>query len=51
MDFDLEKIGIKNAAMKAADKSLLLATGSKFGRRALAEICEVDAFAEVVSEA
>ena len=50
MDFDLEKIGIKKAAMKASDKSLLLATGSKFGRRALAEICGIDAFAEVVSD-
>ena len=49
-DFDLEKIAIKKAAIRAAQKSYLLATRSKFGRKALAVIAELDDFTEVVSE-
>jgi len=50
MDFDLEKISIKKAAMKAARRSLLLATQNKFGRSALAVIAHVDQFDEVVKQ-
>lgn len=49
MDFDLEKIAIKKAAMASAGQSHLLATQSKFGRTALAMICERDRFASIVS--
>ena len=50
MDFDLDKIAIKKAAINAAHSSMLLATRSKFGRSALAVIHEKDRFEYVVSE-
>lgn len=50
MDFDLDKIAIKKAAMNAAQKSLLLATQSKFGRTALAMIAQTDQFDTVVTQ-
>lgn len=49
MDFDLDKIAIKKAAMNAAQKSLLLATRNKFGRTALAVIADTEQFEEVVT--
>lgn len=50
MDFDLDKIAIKKAAMNAAQKSLLLATQGKFGRTALAVIAETEQFDKVVTQ-
>jgi len=50
MDFDLDKIAIKKAAMKAAQKSLLLATQNKFGRTALAVIARTEQFDTVVRQ-
>ena len=49
MDFDLDKIAIKRSAMKAAAKSFLVATKSKFGRSALAVIEHIDQFDAVFS--
>ena len=49
MDFDLDKIAIKKAAMNAAQKSLLLATQSKFGRPGLAVIARTEQFDAVVT--
>lgn len=50
MDYDLEKIPIKKAAMKSATKSLLLATQSKFNQTALAVIAQTEQFYTVVTE-
>jgi DeoR family glycerol-3-phosphate regulon repressor len=48
MDFDLSKIAVKKAAMQAAEKSLLLAASSKFGRSALSTIAMLSDFDMVV---
>ncbi len=50
MDFDIEKIAIKRAAMAAAKQRYLLATLSKFDRTALASIARVDQFDKIVTE-
>jgi DeoR family glycerol-3-phosphate regulon repressor len=50
MDFDLGKIAVKRAAMRAAERSVLLATRSKIGRTARAEIAAREAFYEIVTE-
>jgi DeoR family glycerol-3-phosphate regulon repressor len=50
MDFDIGKIAVKRAAMRAAGRSLLLATRSKFGRTARAEVATREAFSEIVTE-
>ncbi len=49
MDFNLDKIAIKKAAMNAAHTSLLLATSNKFGRSALAVIEHIEQFDGVFS--
>jgi DeoR family glycerol-3-phosphate regulon repressor len=48
MDFDLDKIAVKKAAMRAAERSFLLAAPSKRGRTARAEIGWLADFAEVL---
>lgn len=48
MDFDLGKIAVKRAAMRAAARSFLLATPSKFGRSARAEIAPLARFDRVI---
>ena len=50
MDFDLDKIAIKKAAMMSAEVSLLLATSTKFGRKALAQIATLENFASVICD-
>ena len=50
MDFDLDKIEVKKAAMRVAKTSLLLADSSKHGRSAVAEIAPRAAFGVVLSE-
>lgn len=50
MDFDLDKIVIKKAAMATAEASLLLATSSKFGRKALAQIATLENFETVICD-
>ena len=50
MDFDLAKIAVKRAAMRAADASLLLAARDKFDRSARAEIAHREAFAAILTE-
>jgi DeoR family glycerol-3-phosphate regulon repressor len=51
MDFDLGKIAVKQAAMRAARHSLLLAARAKHGRSARAEIAPLGAFTAVIDEA
>ncbi|MGI3124800.1 DeoR/GlpR family DNA-binding transcription regulator [Nitratireductor sp. PBL-C9] len=48
MDFDLSKIAVKKAAMKAASRKLLIAAPSKFGRTALSAFAEISEFDAVV---
>lgn len=50
MDFDMAKISVKRAAMKAAKTRLLLATKSKFNRTALSVVSRVDEFDAVITE-
>ncbi|MEM9973542.1 MAG: DeoR/GlpR family DNA-binding transcription regulator [Pseudomonadota bacterium] len=50
MDFDLDKIAIKQTALQSAHRSLLLATRSKFNRTALAVVAPVEDFHQIISE-
>lgn len=50
MDFDLSKIAVKQAALAASARAMLLATHSKFGRTALGTIAGLDRFGAVVTE-
>jgi len=50
VDFDLAKIALKRAAMRASRRSLLLATSSKFHRSARATIAYAHEFSCVISE-
>lgn len=49
MDFDMSKIAVKRAAMKAASTSILVVTPSKFGRSALSTIATKDDFQFVIT--
>lgn len=51
MDFDLSKIAIKKAAMRAAACRCLLATPNKFGRSARAQIAMRDEFDHILTGA
>ena len=48
LDFDLGKIAVKRAAMRAAERAFLLATPSKRGRSARAEVARVADFAALL---
>ena len=50
MDFDLEKIAVKRAAIAAAQRSALLVTREKLGRTSRAEIARRIAFDRIVSD-
>ena len=50
LDFDLDKIAIKKAALLSAASTFLLATKSKFGRTALAAIGAKTDFTSIISE-
>jgi DeoR family transcriptional regulator, glycerol-3-phosphate regulon repressor len=50
MDFDLSKIAVKQAAMAASARSMLLSTRSKFGRTALGKVAHIDDFGVVVTD-
>ena len=50
MDFDLSKIAVKQAAMAASARSLLLSTRSKFNRTALGKVADLADFGAVVTE-
>jgi len=49
MDFDLSKIAVKKSAMKAADKSFLVAAASKFGKTALSTIAMKEDFTNIIT--
>jgi DeoR family glycerol-3-phosphate regulon repressor len=50
MDFDLDKIEIKKAAMRIASVKCLLASSHKFGRSALAQIAKKEQFDYIFSD-
>ncbi|WP_210270082.1 DeoR/GlpR family DNA-binding transcription regulator [Aureimonas mangrovi] len=49
-DYDLEKIAVKQGAMRRSDSRVLLADATKFERRAIAAIAPLADFASVVSD-
>ena len=50
MDFDVQKIGVKNAAMDNARQTILVADGSKFIRTAFVRISALDDFTHIVTD-
>ncbi|BCP52287.1 glycerol-3-phosphate regulon repressor [Kaistia sp. 32K] len=51
MDYDLEKIAVKQAAMRRTNNAILLGDQSKYERHAIAQIAPPRAFAKLVSDA
>lgn len=51
LDYDLEKIAIKRAAMRRSVQSILVGDQSKFGRRAIATIGAPSDFSHLVTDA
>jgi len=51
MDFDIEKIAVKQAAMRRADASIIIGDQTKFGRRAVAQVGPPSAFSTLVTDA
>jgi DeoR family glycerol-3-phosphate regulon repressor len=50
MDFDIQKVGVKNATMKNARRAILVADGSKFFRSAVVHITALEDFSHVVTD-
>jgi DeoR family glycerol-3-phosphate regulon repressor len=50
MDFDIQKVGVKNAAMENARRAILVADGSKFVRTAFVRISALEDFSHVVTD-
>jgi DeoR family glycerol-3-phosphate regulon repressor len=50
MDFDLSKIAVKQAAMVASARSMLLSTRSKFNRAALGKVADLADFSAIVTK-
>jgi DeoR family glycerol-3-phosphate regulon repressor len=51
MDFDLEKIAVKQAVLRRCDSPVAIGDQSKFARRALATVAALDAFSHLVTDA
>lgn len=51
MDYDLEKIAVKQAALERAASAMIVGDGSKFARRALAAVTSPDRLARLVTDA
>jgi len=51
MDYDLDKVAVKQAMLAASRRAVLLADSAKFGREALVRIAPAAAFGHVVTEA
>ncbi|WP_050996832.1 DeoR/GlpR family DNA-binding transcription regulator [Sinorhizobium fredii] len=51
MDYDLEKIAVKQAAIRRADAPILVGDQSKFERHAIAQIAAPRSFAKLVTDA
>lgn len=50
MDFDIQKVGVKNAAMENARRTILVADGNKFLRTAFIRISALEDFSHVVTD-
>jgi DeoR family transcriptional regulator, glycerol-3-phosphate regulon repressor len=50
MDFDLQKVSVKNAAIESARLTILVADGSKFKRTAFVRISALENFSHVVTD-
>ncbi len=50
MDFDIQKVGVKNAAMENARRAILVADGSKFVRSAFVRIAALEDFSHVITD-
>ena len=50
MDFDIQKVGVKNAAMGNARRTILVADGNKFIRTAFVRISALEEFSHVVTD-
>lgn len=50
MDFDIQKVGVKNAAMGNARRTILVADGNKFIRTAFVRIAPLEDFSHVVTD-
>jgi DeoR family glycerol-3-phosphate regulon repressor len=51
MDFDLDKIAIKQAALRRADMAVAVGDATKFARRAVARLAPADDFTHLVTDA
>ncbi len=50
MDFDLDKIAVKRAALRRADTAIAVGDATKFSRRAVARLAPVDDIAHLVTD-
>ncbi len=50
MDFDIQKVGVKKAAMGNAGRNILVADGNKFIRTAFVRISALEGFSHVVTD-
>ena len=50
MDFDIQKVGVKNVAMSNARRIILVADGSKFIRTAFVRISALEDFSHIVTD-
>ena len=50
MDFDVQKVSVKNAAMENARRSILVADGTKFTRTAFVRISALENFTHIVTD-
>ncbi len=50
MDFDIQKVGVKNVAMANARRTILVADGSKFIRTAFVRISALEVFSHIVTD-
>jgi DeoR family transcriptional regulator, glycerol-3-phosphate regulon repressor len=51
MDFDLDKIAVKRAALRRADMAIAMGDATKFMRRAVARLAPADDFTHLVTDA
>jgi len=51
MDYDLEKIAVKQAAMRRAETSVIVGDGSKFERHGVAQVAAPDLVSKLVTDA
>ena len=50
MDFDIQKVNVKNAAMKNSRRTILVADASKFARTAFVRVSALEGFSQLVTD-